>query len=241
MRVSKGRLDNDLLNSLRPDDLNLLKPYLTLWKGRRGEALHEPGKEIEFAYFPCGPSVVSALVVLNEREAIETVLVGKEGVAGGIVSDGQPRSHFRYQIQSPGEFLRIELSKLEQAKSKSVWLSRMFARYAQYLLASLYQSIACNGAHSIQQRTAKWLIAAMDRAGAPQVPLTQEQLSTTLGVGRSYVSGVIQALKANALLRTGRGNLIIDDVDGLRNLACGCHVNVRRFYDELLGGIYSAE
>jgi hypothetical protein len=49
-----------------------------------------------------------------------------------------------------------------------------------------FQSTACNAIHSIEQRTAKWIISAMERAdGDNTVPLTHEQLATLLGVGRS--------------------------------------------------------
>ena len=70
------------------------------------------------------------------------------------------------------------------------------------MLAQIFQSTACNAIHSIEQRTAKWIISAMERTdGDNSVPLTHEQLSTLLGVGRSYTSRVIQTFKAEGVLR----------------------------------------
>ena len=69
------------------------------------------------------------------------------------------------------------------------------------------------------------------------VPLTQEQLADILGVGRSYVSRVIQSLKARKLIETHRGSLTVADPDGLRGLACGCQASVRRHFEEVLKGV----
>ena len=67
-----------------------------------------------------------------------------------------------------------------------------------------FQSTACNAIHSIEQRTAKWIISAMERTdGDNVVPLTHEQLATLLGVGRSYTSRVIQTFKAEGFWRPG--------------------------------------
>ncbi len=238
MGFSGGSAENRLLQMLRPDDLELMRLALTPWHGKQGETLHEPGDELRFAYFPCGPSVVSYLVVFEDRRPVETVLIGNEGMAGGIVSDGAPRAYVRAQVQLPGPFLRIALDELEQAKSRSPWLRQLFARYAEYLFASLFQSIACNTVHSIHQRTAKWLMIAMERAGDRRIPLTQEQLSTMMGVRRSYVSRVLQTFKAKSVVDTGRAKLIVEDLDRLQGLACDCGASVRTLYDELLTGAY---
>jgi len=67
------------------------------------------------------------------------------------------------------------------------------------MLAQIFQSTACNAIHSIEQRTAKWIISAMERTnGEEAVPLTHEQLATMLGVNRSYASRVIQTFKAES-------------------------------------------
>ena len=95
-----------------------------------------------------------------------------------------------------GPLLRMDVEQLEGAKLKSLSIRHLFARYADCLMAQVFQSVACNAAHSIEQRAAKWLVSAMERTSDSRVPLTQEQLADMLGVGRSYVSRVIQSLKA---------------------------------------------
>jgi CRP-like cAMP-binding protein len=107
------------------------------------------------------------------------------------------------------------------------------------MLAQVFQSTACNAIHSIEQRTAKWIISAMERTdGEEVVPLTHEQLSTLLGVGRSYTSRVIQTFKAEGILETRRGSILVRNPDGLRVRSCLCNEAVRTHFEEVLRGVY---
>ena len=110
------------------------------------------------------------------------------------------------------------------------------------MLAQIFQSTACNAVHSIEQRTAKWILAAMERTdGNDIVPLTHEQLSTLLGVGRSYASRVIQSFKAEGVLETRRGAIVIRDTDKLRQRSCLCNDAVKDHFEEVLRGVYPSE
>jgi hypothetical protein len=73
------------------------------------------------------------------------------------------------------------VNNLEAAKAQSSTLHHLFARYADCLLAQVFQSTACNAIHSIEQRAAKWIIAAWERTGDDAVPLTHEQLAGNWG------------------------------------------------------------
>ncbi len=107
------------------------------------------------------------------------------------------------------------------------------------MLAQIFQSTACNAIHSIEQRTAKWIISAMERTdGDDVVPLTHEQLATLLGVGRSYASRVIQTFKAEGMLETRRGSILVRNRDALRNRSCRCNEAVKAHFDEVLRGVY---
>jgi hypothetical protein len=63
-----------------------------------------------------------------------------------------------------------------------------------------------------------------------------------LGVGRSYISRVIQTMKTDKILRTTRGALIVADAEALHRRACACNDAVRSHFDTVLKGVYpSAE
>jgi CRP-like cAMP-binding protein len=110
------------------------------------------------------------------------------------------------------------------------------------MLAQIFQSVACNAIHSIEQRTAKWILSAMERTdGNDIVPLTHEQLATLLGVGRSYTSRVIQTFKAEGVLETRRGSILVLNRDALQMRVCLCNESVKNHFEEVLRGVYPTD
>jgi len=233
---------NNLLRRLNAGDFALIEPHLVMLEVRANELLYNPGDDVELVHLPCGPSLVSFLVPNEDGRDVETILVGREGAVGGIVSEGNLPAYTRITVKFGGPFVRLAVAKLNAAKTKSATLSNVFARYADCMLAQMFQSTACNAIHSIEQRTAKWIISAMERTdGDNAVPLTHEQLATLLGVGRSYASRVIQTFKAEGVLQTRRGSILVLDPDALRARACLCNESVNNHFEEVLRGVYPAE
>ena len=234
----KSPQDNNLLRIFNAEDLSLLTPHMRCVEVKAGDILYEPGDIVKYAYFPCGATLVSFIVPLADARAVETALVGREGAVGGIVSQGQLPAYCRALVQHSGHMLRIESAELEKAKLSSIALRHFFARYADSLLAQVFQAVACNATHTIEQRTAKLLMAAMDRTGNTIVPLTQEQMAGMLGVGRSYVARVIGSMKSEGTIQTARGKLSITSQKDLQKKACNCNDLVREHFDEVLTGVY---
>ncbi|MBS0529715.1 MAG: Crp/Fnr family transcriptional regulator [Proteobacteria bacterium] len=232
---------NNLLRRLSDADFKLIEPCLELGEGRADDLLYNPGDDVEIVHFPCGPSLVSYLVPNEDGRDVESILVGREGAVGGIVSHGFLPAYTRIMVKVGGPFARLRVSKLEAAKAKSHTLRNLFARYADCMLAQVFQSTACNAIHSIEQRTAKWIISAMERTGSDLVPLTHEQLSAMLGVGRSYTSRVIQTFKAEGVLETRRGAILVRNRDALAIRACLCNDAVKGHFEEVLRGVYPTD
>jgi DNA-binding transcriptional regulator YhcF (GntR family) len=237
-----GRPFNNLLRRLSARDFALIAPYLAHEVAKANDLLYHPGDDVEIVYFPCGQSLVSYMVSNEDGRDVETIFVGREGAVGGIVSEGYLPAYTRIMVKFGGPFVRLYVGKLNAAKSKSVTLRNVFARYADCLLAQIFQSTACNAIHSIEQRTAKWIISAMQRTeGEDVVPLTHEQLATLLGVGRSYTSRVIQTFKAEGVLETRRGSILVRNREALRIRACLCNEAVKNHFEEVLRGVYPTE
>jgi hypothetical protein len=233
---------NNLLRRLNASDFALIAPHLAVEEANANELLYNPGDDVAIIHFPCGPSLASFMVPNEDGRDVETILVGREGAVGGIVSEGYLPAYTRIVVKFGGQFMRLPVGKLNAAKTKSVTLHNIFARYADCMMAQMFQSTACNAIHSIEQRTAKWIISAMERTnGDSVVPLTHEQLSTLLGVGRSYTSRVIQTFKAEGVLETRRGSILILDPDALRIRACLCNESVKNHFEEVLRGVYPTE
>jgi len=229
---------SNLLASLRAKDQALIEPYLSECSFASGQTLYEPGEVVRHAFFPRHGSMAVFLVSLENGEVVETTMVGREGALGGIVSQGSIPAYARSCVMHEGSFYRIASNDLERAKDQSAEIRHLFARYADCVMAQIFQSVACNASHTIEQRAAKWLCAAMDRTGESEISMTQEQLASMMGIGRSYASRVVQRFKADSLVRTRRGGLDVLDRQGLLDRACSCNELVRRHFESVLKGVY---
>jgi hypothetical protein len=237
-----GRPFNNLLRRLSAGDFALIAPHLAPEEAKANDLLYAPGDDVEIVRFPCGPTLVSYMISNDDGRDVETILVGREGAVGGIVSQGYLPAYTRIMVRFGGPFVRLHVGKLDAAKTKSATLRNVFARYADCMLAQIFQSTACNAIHSIEQRTAKWIISAMERNnGEEAVPLKHEQLATMLGVNRSYTSRVIQTFKAEGVLETRRGSILVLDREALRIRACLCNEAVKNHFEEVLRGVYPTE
>jgi hypothetical protein len=238
----KDRPFNNLLRRLDRADFALIETHLAQASAEANDLLYRPGADVETVHFPCGPTLVSFLVPNEDGRDVETILVGREGAVGGIVSQGFLPAYTRITVKFGGPIVRLPISKLEAAKTKSASLRNVFARYADCMMAQMFQSTACNAVHSIEQRTAKWIVSAMERTdGDGVVPLTHEQLATLLGVGRSYASRVIQTFKAENIIETRRGSIMVRNFDALKQRSCLCNEAVKTHFEEVLRGVYPTE
>jgi CRP-like cAMP-binding protein len=230
---------SDLLSALRQDDLALLEPRLGECRLKAGDIIYNPGDNVDYCYFPTEGAMCSYFVEMEDGTAVETILVGREGALGGIVSHGSLPAYARANVLHGGSFLRIPTRDLEEAKAKSPAIAHMFARYADCMMAQVFQSIACNAVHTIEQRAAKWLSSAVERIGRNDVTMTQEQLASMMGIGRSYASRVLQRFKRDGMVRTRRGGIEVLDRPGLKERACVCNDQVEGHFRKVLGEVYA--
>lgn len=232
-------MENALLAKLRDIDRERLAPHLMRTDLRSQNLLQGAGDDVIHTWFPCGSAAAAfAVWIDHDNPSIEVAVVGREGALGGIVSNGSSPAFATWRVQAGGRFLRIKTAALEQCKLDSIALRHWFARYADCLLAQIFQTTACNATHSITQRTAKWLLAGMARTGGVEIEMTQEQLAETLGVGRTYVTRVVGQLRHEGVIETRRGHFIVKDERALQKKACNCTTTIEKHFDTLLHGIY---
>ena len=82
---------NNLLRRLSAGDFALIAPHLVRDEAQSNTPLYNPGDDVDTVHFPCGASLVSYLVASEDGRDVETILVGREGAVGGIVSLGHPQ------------------------------------------------------------------------------------------------------------------------------------------------------
>ena len=126
------------------------------------------------------------------------------------------------------------MSALEDAKMRSAHIRNLFCRFSDYLLTQVMQSAACNSFHDIENRAARWLLTAQDRAG-DRIILTQEALAGLLGVQRTTVNAVARVLQDEGLITTRRGAVQVVDRAGLKRRSCECYAAVDSHFAQVIG------
>jgi len=230
---------NGLLAALNRADLKRLGGHIVAVDLAAGIVLHHVGEDVVDTWFPLGAALAAFCLETEGGEMIDVALVGREGAIGGIVSNGTLPAYTTAVARAPGRFARIKTAALEEAKLESVTLRHWFARYADCLLAQVFQAAACNATHTIKQRTAKLLLAALARTQQHDLAITQDQLADMLGVGRSFVTRVIGDMRAQGAVETRRGRIVIKDSSKLNALSCRCAMTVEAHFAKVLGGIYT--
>src|SRR3954452_17699547 len=129
-----SRPTNNLLRRLSHADYTLLAPHIAVNEAAANELLYNPGDDVQVVHFPCGPSLATFLVPNEDGRDVETILVGREGAVGGIVSEGFLPAYTRIAVKFGGPFARLNIAKLEAAKLRSPSLRNIFARCADCML-----------------------------------------------------------------------------------------------------------
>jgi CRP-like cAMP-binding protein len=199
-----------------------------------GQHVQSRGQGVAWSYFPFGTTMISLVVELSDGRSVQVASIGREGAVGGIVSCGHAPAFAEAKVIVAGPAMRVPMAALEQAKGRSNFLGNLFCRFSDYLLAEVMQSATCNSFHSIQQRAARWLLTAQDRAG-DRIELTQEALAELLGVQRTTVNADVGALQDQGLISARRGRVIVVDRAGLKRHACECYATVGDHFGAVIG------
>ncbi len=233
-RADEAFAGNRLLSTFSREARSLIEPFGTLVEINVGQLVLQRGEQVRSTLFPVGPTMISMIVDLSGGRSIEVASLGREGAVGGIVSCGHAPAFSRAEVLVGGSALRVPMEALEDAKRRSPFISNLFCRYSDYLLASVMQSVACNAFHSIPERASRWLLHVQDRAG-DRIALTQEALAGLLGVQRTTVNAVIKELSSEGLIEARRGAVRVIDRVGLKRRACECYQCLLNHYAAVIG------
>jgi CRP-like cAMP-binding protein len=232
---SRKKLGNRLLDAFPSAALERLEPDLEACDLTLGKELHAPGDTMEFTYFPTS-GLISVVATMNDGASVEIGVAGSEGMfsVATILGDDAPSQ--RAMVQLPGKGFRVKARRFRREMQAEPAMHAMLLRYAMAMLNAVAQTAACNRLHNLEQRCARWLLAAHDRAGDDRFPLTHEFLAMMLGVRRPGVTLAAQSLQSAGLITYYHGMMTVLDRRGLERTSCECYRAIqddfRRLMDE---------
>jgi CRP-like cAMP-binding protein len=216
---------NVLLAGVPLEEMSQLRPHLERIHCELGQVLIQPETEIDFVYFP--ESFIGSVVALPNAERIEAVSVGREGFIGFPVLLGGT-TVTQTIVQILGDGYRVPAAVFLRLIESMPRLKAMLNRYMLVVLDETSLTAACNRAHPLNERCAKWLLLVRDRHDDSQFLLTHKFLATMLGVRRAGVTVAAGTLQKAGMIRYSRGKVTIVNHELLEGAACECYVTIRR-------------
>ena len=217
---------NRLLLALPPRHLKRLMPDLEYVEYQPEEVLTDADRSLNHVYFP-DSGVVSVVAVYADGNIIEMATIGREGCTGVQAVFGVKSSSVRILGQIPGSAARMSREAFMRAMESMPSFRALMYAYLHAFLEQVLVSVACNGAHSLKQRLARWLLMMRDRCDDDAMPITQNLLAAMLGVQRPTVTNAARELERAGLLLRGRREVTILNRRGLREASCECYQLVR--------------
>src|ERR1700738_827491 len=217
---------NRLLLALPASDLTRLTPELELILCDRGEILMDADSSLAHVFFP-DSGVVSVGAVYADGSISEMATIGREGCTAVQAIFGAKTSSVRLLVQIPGGAAKISRAAFTRAMESMPSFGSLMYAYVQAFLEQVLVSVACNGAHSLKQRLARWLLMMRDRGDSDALQITQNLLAEMLGVQRPTITNAARQLEGAGLIARGRRQVTILDRQGLIEASCECYQLVR--------------
>jgi CRP-like cAMP-binding protein len=185
---------------------------------------------MDYVYF-VESGLVSVAAKVSQERFVEVWLIGSEGLAGApvVLGAGTEPLH-RRTVQVAGQALRVRTREFREAMETLPEFRRVLYAYLNVVLSQTSQSGACNAAHSMKDRLARWLLVARSRLEADDIPLTHGVLAQLLGVRRASVTECLEQFEEQGLISSKRGHITICNSDDLRETCCDCFRLIDREY-----------
>ena len=213
---------NSILSRLPAATFAKLKPKLRRVQLKRHEILQEAHRSIDHVYFiQRGMAVLFARTKRDGEVGVS--IIGRQGLVGVPVVLGSRRCPHRCLMEVSGEALQIASEDLRQAMDESPPLRQQLMIYVQAMIVQHAQTVLCNARHQLEERLTRWLLLAHDRLEDDTIPLTQDLLSTMLGVRRAGVTTALERLERDGAVRKKRGAVEIIDRTLVEQRTCECY------------------
>ena len=201
-------------------------PELEHIRCQRAQILMDADSSLDHVFFP-DSGVVSVVAVYADGSVIEMATIGREGCTGMQAFFGAKTSSVRLLVQIPGSAAKMSRAAFARAMELMPSFRNLMFAYIHAFLEQILVSVACNGAHSLKQRLARWLLMMRDRSDEDALPITQNLLAEMLGVHRPTITNTVREVARAGLIEPGRRQVTILDRQGLIEESCECYQLVR--------------
>jgi CRP-like cAMP-binding protein len=215
--ITRLRPANKVLACLKDRDLELLSEYLRPCELPVRATLESRRRPVREVYF-----LESGLasVVTEGKDEIEVGMIGFEGMTGisALLAPANPIMTKTYmQIAGQGRFITAE--NLRHCFEISSSLRDALTSYTLAFINQISETAMANARGTIEQRLARWILMAHDRARDDSLPIPHAYIAVMLGIRRAGVTNAIGELRRLGMIQQRRGGFTILDRDALLRVA----------------------
>lgn len=233
LTINSVQVVNRLISGLPPIEYNHILGCCEQVELVLGSGLCEPNTPYQHVYFPL-TGFISQVTTMDSHQSLEMGLIGNEGMLGVTLVLGCNNAPMRGMVQGEGTCLRMTANQLRREIRRSPLLHGILNHYLYVTMLQLGQLTACTHFHEVEQRLARFLLMAHDRAHSNYLYFTHHFLANVLGVRRSSVTVAAHALQEREIIRYTRGEICVLDRHKLEESSCACYNAEIDYYNQLL-------
>jgi CRP-like cAMP-binding protein len=223
---------NVLLKHLNEESLDRLVPMLKAVALTAQQIIYKPDERIQDIYFPDN-AVLCMMTIMADGSSIEAATVGSEGASWVSASLGSPTMPCQTMAVIGGRAFKIAARHVEDEIRRNGVFHNILTEYAHALLIASLRTGACNGLHTLAQRTARWMLSTLDRTENGHFTITQEFLAALLGCRRTSINLLLTDFEKVGAIRNTRGGIDVVNRSALDKLTCECYGVIRDTYETL--------
>ena len=223
---------NLLLDSLSPVSRELILSECKELRLSQRTSLQAQEEQPRYVHFLTS-GIASVVVGHYEGAASETLVIGREGMAGALSLLGSSVPTADCMMQVEGSAYQVPLAVLRELFLNSSEIRMRIHECIQQQAMTTMQVAACNVTHEAEARLARWLLMVQDRTQEDTFQLTQEFIAQMLGARRSTVAVAAGTLQRSGLIEYSRGKVTIRTREELKTAACDCYEVTLRLLQNL--------
>jgi CRP-like cAMP-binding protein len=217
---------NTILDRLEPADRAKLLPQLSVRFTEEASVLHVRDQSIDAVHFPID-AVYSVVVELAQGQMYEVDVIGRGGAVGAEIAIGAQVVSRTVLCQAAGHVAQLPSDQFKTALDRSPVFLQAVQESLRRQWFDSQQTVACNFAHPVDQRAARWILMTQDQVGHENFPMRTEFLSIMLGIDEAKIHEPIAALTKLGCIRYEGDTMTVVSRDTLRDYACECYERQR--------------
>ena len=221
---------NHLLAALDKEALLRITPHLQSVLLQAKQILYRAEAHMHHIFLP-ETAVLCMLTQMEDGRSVESATVGREGASWVSASVSAPSMPCQTMVAIGGRAQRLGIRYLEEESQRNGSLHQVLTRYSHALLIQVLRTGACNALHTVQQRSARWMLETLDQTDEDSFAVTHDFLASLIGCGRSVLTLVLRDMEEAGAVKLHRGWIHIQNRKKLEGLGCECYKIIRRNHE----------